>query len=139
MRRWNEPLRLNAVRIMVLASLIGGSLFAQGAAAANPAGVWRGRSLCLVHPSACHDEVVVYRITRANTRDSLSIDARKIVNGQEEAMGMIGCRSASASSALICPMPNGTWHFTIHGDSLVGDLRLPNQTKFRDVRAARSR
>ena len=33
---------------------------AQAATAPNAAGVWRGTSLCLVRPSSCHDEVVVF-------------------------------------------------------------------------------
>src|SRR4029078_10598302 len=49
----------------------------------DPVGVWRGTSLCRVRPSPCKDENVVYRITRVNASDTLSIDARKIVNGQE--------------------------------------------------------
>src|SRR4051812_8007988 len=57
-------------------------------------GVWRGTSTCTKRPSACHDEIVVYRITRT-TADSLSMDARKIVNGQEEEMGVIACDPAS--------------------------------------------
>ena len=111
---------------------------AQTQASANPAGVWRGTSLCTVHPSPCHDEVVVYRITREKTRDSLSIDARKIVNGQEEEMGVIGCRATEQGSKLTCMMGKGVWAFTIRGDSLLGELRLPNKTKYRDVRTARS-
>jgi hypothetical protein len=120
-------------------SVIAGSAHAQKPRAADPAGVWRGTSLCTVHPSPCHDEVVVYRITREKTRDSLSIDARKIVNGQEEEMGVIGCRATEQGSKLTCMMGNGVWAFTIRGDSLVGELRLPNKTKYRDVRTARSR
>lgn len=50
------------------------------AAGTNPVGVWRGTSLCTVRPSPCHDEVVVYYITRANGSDSLTLDARKIVD-----------------------------------------------------------
>lgn len=119
--------------------LIAGKAHAQAPVAVDPAGVWRGTSLCTVHPSACHDEIVVYRITREKTRDSLSIDARKIVNGQEEEMGIIGCRATAQGSKLTCTMRNGVWNFTIRGDSLVGELRLPNKTKFRDVRTARSR
>jgi hypothetical protein len=107
--------------------------------ASNPVGVWRGTSLCLVKPSACNDEVVIYRITRANTSDSLSMDARKIVNGQEEEMGVLACRFAAPTASLTCTMRNGVWHFTIRRDSLVGELRLPDSTKFRDVRTARSR
>jgi hypothetical protein len=36
-------------------------------------------------------------------------------------------------------MPNGVWRFTIRGDSLVGDLRSPDNKKSRDVRLSRSR
>jgi hypothetical protein len=103
---------------------------------ADPVGVWRGTSRCTKRPSACNDETVVYRITRVNAGDSLSIDARKIVNGQEDEMGVIGCRIAGTQ--LTCPMSNGTWYFTVRADSLVGDLRLPDNTQFRDIRTARS-
>ena len=107
------------------------------ASASNPIGVWRGTSLCLVRPSACHDEVVVYRITRLNAGDSISLDARKIVNAREEEMGVLACRLAGAS--LTCTIPKGVWHFAVRHDSLVGELRLPDSTKFRDLRASRSR
>lgn len=105
----------------------------------GPIGVWRGTSLCLVRPSACKDEVVVYRIARMKQADSVLLDARKIVNGQEEEMGVLPCRVASTGAQLTCSMPRGTWNFTIRGDSLIGDLRLSDGTKFRDVRTARSR
>ena len=108
------------------------------AAAANPVGVWRGTSLCLVRPSPCHDEVVVYRISRSNGSDSLSMDARKIVDAREEEMGVLACRLAALGASFTCAMPHGVWRFTIRRDSLVGELRLPDSTKFRDVRAARS-
>ena len=122
-----------------VAFVIAGSAHAQKPTAVDPAGVWRGTSLCTVHPSPCHDEVVVYRITHEKTRDSLSIDARKIVNGREEEMGIIGCKATERGSKLTCKMGNGVWAFAIRGDSLVGELRLPNKTKYRDVRTARSR
>ena len=48
---------------------------------ASPTGVWRGVSVCLVRPSPCNDEIVVYRITSTKTTDSLTLDARKIVRG----------------------------------------------------------
>jgi hypothetical protein len=109
------------------------------AAAQTPVGVWRGTSLCTLRPSSCNDEVVVYRITRVKATDSLAIDARKIVSGREEEMGVLGCNSSTSGAQLTCNMPNGTWHFTIRADSLVGELRLPDNRKFRDVRTARSR
>lgn len=122
-------------------------LFARGAsaqvvsrhaAAATPVGVWRGTSICLVRPSACHDEVVVYRVARGSTADSVSLDARKIVRGAEEEMAVLGCRFTALNGLLTCTMPRGTWQFHIRNDSLVGELRLTDGTKFRDVRTARS-
>jgi hypothetical protein len=107
--------------------------------AATPVGTWRGTSLCLVRPSACNDETVVYRITPVNAKDSLSMDARKIVKGQEEEMGVLGCHFDRARAQVACGMRNGEWRFDLHGDSLTGALRLPDGTKFRDVRTARAR
>jgi hypothetical protein len=125
---------------VALASALAHSAFAQTpAATSGPAGVWRGTSLCLVHPSPCHDESVVYRVTRLNVTDSLSIDARKIVNGQEEEMGVLSCRFDTSAGRATCTLPQGVWRFTVRGDSLVGELRLPDSTKYRDVRTSRSR
>jgi hypothetical protein len=126
-------------------ALAAACLFARGASAQaptsapNPVGVWRGTSLCRLRPSACKDESVVYRITRVNATDTLSFDARKIVNGQEEEMGVLACLSGASGAQVTCTMPNGVWHFAIRGDSLVGELRLPDNRKFRDVSAVRSR
>jgi hypothetical protein len=103
-------------------------------------GTWRGTSTCLVRPSACNDEVVVYRITPGASRDSVALDALKIVRGQEEDMGTLACQVTSATppgADITCRMHNGVWKFRVQGDSLVGDLRLPDNTKFRDVRTKR--
>lgn len=105
----------------------------------DPLGTWRGTSLCQTRPSACRDENVVYRITPTTTRDSLALDGRKIVDAAEVEMGVLGCRFEAPSARLTCPIPNGVWQFTIRGDSLVGELRLPDGTKVRDVRTKRSR
>jgi hypothetical protein len=112
---------------------------AQAADTADPTGVWRGTSVCLVRPSACKDEIVVYRIIRAKASDSISVDARKIINARDEEMGVLPCRMAALGASFTCAIPNAVWRFTIRGDSLVGDLRRLDNTKFRDVRAARSR
>ena len=71
-------LRMNLV--LAAACLLARGAFAQDAAAkSNPVGVWRGTSKCTVRPSSCNDEIDVYRITRVNASDSLTIDASKIV------------------------------------------------------------
>lgn len=131
-----------AYRLTYLAAIIS-SVLAQRmpaqAARPDPVGTWRGTSLCQVRPSACHDESVVYRITRTTTRDSLALDGRKIVDAAEVEMGVLGCWFEAPSARLTCPMPSGVWQFTIRGDSLVGELRLSDGTTFRDVRTGRSR
>ena len=130
-----------------LAGLAVASLLARGAgaqppaqppAAMSPVGIWRGTSVCLVRPSACNDEIVVYRIARAKASDSLTVDARKIVRGEEQEMGVLSCRFKSPSGPLTCAIPQGTWQFRVRNDSLVGELRLPDNTKFRDVRTIRA-
>jgi len=131
-------------RIIALAAtgLVAQTAFAQQptAPAANPIGVWRGTSLCTVRPSPCNDEIAVYRITRVNTSDSVSLDARKVVNGKEEEMGgPIGCLLSAKDAQLTCATSYGVWRFTIRGDSLVGSLRQLDGTKYRDIRTVRSR
>jgi hypothetical protein len=130
--------RVACLLIVAVACLLATDAFAQAPeVAGNPVGVWRGTSLCRVHPSPCNDEVAVYRITRVKTSDVLSVDARKIVNGQEEKMGVLGCRLATSGAQFTCSMPNGVWHFAVRGDSLVGELRLPDHRKYRDISAVR--
>ena len=101
-------------------------------------GVWRGASVCLVRQSACNDESVVYRITPLKAADSLALDARKIVRGEEQEMGVLGCRQAPPSGEITCAIPRGVWRFRVRSDSLTGELRLLDDTKFREVRTARA-
>jgi hypothetical protein len=83
--------------------------------------------------------VVVYRITPTSARDSVAMDGRRIVSGEEVEMGVLGCRVVSPTAQIVCVIPSGVWRFTVRGDSLVGELRLSDNTKSRDVRTARSR
>jgi hypothetical protein len=132
-------IRLASVALIAVALAHGASAqsAARRPAAVNPVGTWRGTSVCRVRPSACNDEVVVYRLTRLKAADSVAFDARKIVRGAEEEMGVLGCRFAPRSGQLTCIMPQGVWRFTVRNDSLVGDVRLKDGTKYREVRAVR--
>ena len=105
----------------------------------NPVGMWRGASVCVVRPSACHDEIVVYRIAHTKAVDSLTLDGRRIVAGEEQEMGVLTCRFKSPNGPLTCAIPRGIWRFYLRKDSLVGELRLSDNTKFRDVRTVRAR
>lgn len=125
---------------LAAACLLAHGAFAQTSpGASNPVGVWRGTSLCLVHPSSCNDESVVYRITRVNATDSLSVDGRRVVNGKEVQMGVLGCLLDTPGTGFTCTNPKGVFRFTVRGDSLVGEGRLRDNTKYRDISAARSR
>jgi len=53
----------------------------------NIEGIWKGTSLCQVKSSPCHDENVVYHISRATNGKTYTIQMNKIVNGAEEEMG----------------------------------------------------
>ena len=123
---------------LAVASLLARGSGAQSAPqqreAMTPVGIWRGTSVCLVRASACHDEIVVYRIARTKAADVLTMDARKIVRGEEQEMGVLTCRFTSPNGPLTCAMPQSTWQFRVRNDSLLGELRLSDNTKFRDVR-----
>ena len=139
-------IRLFLIMRIQLISVAVASLLALGASpqstfqqpAVTPVGIWRGTSVCLVRPSACNDEIVVYRITQMKPTDSLSLDARKIVRGEEQEMGVLACRFIPLNGRVTCAIPQGRWHFSVRGDSLVGELRLRDNTKYRDVRAVRA-
>ena len=129
--------------VLAIASLLARGVGAQSAsqrpAVTTAVGTWHGTSVCLVRPSACHDEIVVYRISPTNAADSLTIDARKIVRGEEQEMGVLACRLTSPNGPLVCVLPRGSiWQFRVRNDSLVGELRLADKTKFRDVRTIRA-
>lgn len=122
----------------LLASGAGAQSPPQQPAATTPVGIWRGTSVCVVRLSACKDEIVVFRIAHAKAGDSLTLDGRKIVRGEEEEMGVLTCRFTSPNGPLTCAIPQGTWEFRVRNDSLVGELRLPDNTTVRDVRTIRA-
>jgi hypothetical protein len=130
------PLTLAVASLLVQAA--GAQSPSQQPAATTPVGIWRGTSVCLVRASACNDEIVVYRIAPTKAADSLTIDARKIVRGEEQEMGVLTCHFTSPNGPLTCALPQGSWQFSVRNDSLVGELRLSNTTKFRDVRTIRA-
>ena len=133
-------MRIQLIGVAVAGLLVRGAS-AQSALqppAVTPVGMWRGTSVCLVRPSPCNDEIIVYRITRMKASDSLSLDARKIVRGEEQEMGELACRFIPSNRQITCAIPRGRWLFSVRGDTLVGELRLEDNTKFRDVLVVRA-
>jgi hypothetical protein len=94
-------------------------------------GAWHGTSICQVKNSPCHDEVVVYHISKGNGVDSFTIQANKIVNGVEEDMGTLHFGYNEKTNQLVSN-EYGTWTFTISGRKMSGILIVKNE-KYRVI------
>lgn len=107
----------------------------------TPLGHWTGESLCMVQPSACHDESVVYDISSSAQKKGVLVwKADKIVNGEQQNMGTLECTYASSTHVVTCDMPDkGTWKLQVSGDEMKGTLTLTDGTLFRKVDVKRGR
>jgi hypothetical protein len=95
-------------------------------------GDWKGTSLCQVKPSPCHDETVVYHISAGAKANEFSIVMNKIVNGVEEAMGIIPATYDPKSHKLTGIMKNyPAWNFILKGKIMEGTLLLQDGTLYR--------
>jgi hypothetical protein len=84
-------------------------------------GVWRGSSICQVKNSPCHDETVVYHISKKPGIDSFYINASKIVNGVEEEMGILPFVLNREKNQIVSTS-YGLWTFTIKQRKMEGTL-----------------
>ena len=115
-------------------------------------GAWRGTSLCTAagRPT-CHDETVVYHFRAlpstpeaAGQRPSTSREQRiewtanKIVNGQEEEMGVLLCFLSADSHTVSCPMRDWMWTLNLRGDAIDGTLVNGAQVVWRNIKVARA-
>ncbi len=86
-------------------------------------GIWKGNSICQVKNSPCHDEVVVYYVSKMAGSNNYKITANKIVNGVEEGMGDLICSYDSSKQQLTCDkMKDAAWSFQIHNNTMSGKL-----------------
>jgi hypothetical protein len=89
-------------------------------------GTWEGESVCVVE-NPCHTEHVIYDIIMANNKNSVTIRADKVVNGQRLFMGALDCTYDAARHRLSCPWEGrkpGDWVFTISGVTMTGTLTV---------------
>lgn len=85
-------------------------------------GTWKGSSICQIKNSACHDEAVVYRISKNKGVDSFYIDAGRIVNGTEVDMGILPFIYNKKTNQLVSTAYNGIWTFNIEPGKMEGTL-----------------
>ncbi len=84
-------------------------------------GTWKGTSICQVKNSSCHDETVVYHISKKIGTDTFYINGNKIVNGAEQEMGILHFVYNQKTNQLTSA-EHGTWVFNIQGATLEGTL-----------------
>ena len=99
-------------------------------------GVWKGTSICQAKNSPCHDENVVYRISKGQGIDTFSISGSKIVNGKEVEMGIIPFRFDKTTNQLTASNNNGEWTLNLKGKVLEGTL-TSNGKLFRIVKLSK--
>jgi len=87
-------------------------------------GTWKGTSLCQIKNSPCHDEVVVYHISKDSTGKSYEVIANKIVDGKEDYMGTIPFTYDVKQKAFVSVdnVRNAKWEFKITGSTMKGTL-----------------
>jgi len=101
-------------------------------------GIWKGTSLCQVKASACHDEDVVYHISKKSANLYI-MQASKIVNGSEEDMGTFdSVVYVETKQTLRFTMKDqqgrsAVWLFKVDGIKMHGTLVINENTLFRIV------
>lgn len=106
-------------------------------------GTWEGESKCTVPSSPCHDEHVVYEISREKTAtSSLKSDGYKIVKGERQFMGTLRCDYNTSKKNLSCTFRKDydDWEYTLSGDTLQGTLTIDSgKTLYRRISVKRQR
>jgi hypothetical protein len=94
-------------------------------------GDWSGESKCVGSNQYCHDEVVVYHISRSKSDPKkITIDADKIIDGKPDFMGSFDCDHDAAKQTLTCEFTiprtggKGVWLFKIDGEKIDGTLTI---------------
>jgi hypothetical protein len=106
-------------------------------------GIWRGTSLCQVKASACHDENVVYHISKISAA-LYTIQASKLVNGAEQDMGTFdSVVYDETKQTLRFAMKDkqersNVWLFRLDGMQMHGTLIINETTLFRKVELKKS-
>ena len=96
-------------------------------------GDWKGESICEIKNSPCHNESVVYHITKGKETDMFLVNADKIIEGKPVNMGTLDFNYEKENKALVCTFKNGTFRLTIAGNKMEGTLVTPDKILFRRI------
>ena len=140
----SKTMKLQVLAIVLIVNAMPGTLlFARGPAAfakvgfsqdaAQLFGNWTGESLCQVKNSPCHDEKVVYHISKSKDPGKVTITADKIVQDKAITMGTEDFLYDEKTRTLVNKTEHGVWKFTVKEDQMSGTLTLPDGTIYRRV------
>ncbi len=139
----SKSIRVVAAIIVSAAWLVAGgyaSAIEVGDAGSDLGGNWIGESVCVGNRPACHDEQVIYRITKApDPAGKVTITADKIVNGKPELMGVLDFKYDPEKSTLVCDFNRGSthglWELAVKNTAMTGTLIvLPEKTLVRRIK-----
>ena len=87
-------------------------------------GTWKGTSLCQVKNSPCHDEIVVYHISRDGGNNSYIVNASKIIDGKENEMGTLkfSFNPQQKMLNLVDSVAEIKWEFSVSDNEMHGTL-----------------
>jgi hypothetical protein len=98
----------------------------------NPEGTWRGQSICVSKNSGCHDEEVIYRITREKDSNKYNVDADRIVDGKAINMGPLVFSFDPTTATLSNETGKNQWTFTLQENRMDGTLTRDHEV-FRKI------
>jgi hypothetical protein len=135
---------------IISAFVILGSITAfaqQKATAESLYGDWQGESKCTGNNPYCHDEIVVYHVTRSKKDAAMvNISADKIVNGKPDFMGEFDMIYDPVKHTLMSEFKiprtggKGVWLFHIDGDKMDGTLTVfPENEVGRRIKVTRKK
>ena len=99
-------------------------LFGKTVTAQSIEGIWKGTSLCQIKTSPCHDEVVVYYISKNSNEKTFDVVANKIVNGKEDSMGTLRFTYNDKQNIFVSvdSVRKDRWEFKLNGNTIKGTL-----------------
>lgn len=104
---------------------------AQKSTAESLYGDWTGESKCVGSNPSCHDEIVVYHLSKSkNDPTKINLSADKIVNGKPDFMGEFDMTFDAEKMTLTAEFMikrtggKGVWLFHVDGDKMDGTLTV---------------
>ena len=123
-RARQAQLNYHDMKIKILLLLTFLSALGKASTAQSLIGVWKGTSLCQIKNSPCHDESVVYHISKNGSGDSYQISASKIIDGKEDDMGTLNFTFDPQLNILVSVDSTNKirWEFKVTGKEMHGTL-----------------